>query len=86
MMNYLCSDCVNIFKVFAKVKFIPVRTGKYLTTETLSGNDVQTAPKIFENFWIFLRILKILLIRYFGISRHFQQINKTNRFGVSRAV
>ena len=50
MMNYLCSDCVNIFKVFAKVKFIPVRTGKYLTTETLSGNDVQTAPKIFEIF------------------------------------
>ena len=52
MMNYLCSDCVNIFKVFAKVKFIPVRTGKYLTTETLSGNDVQTAPKIIKIFEI----------------------------------
>ena len=47
MMNDLYSDCVNIFKVFANVKFIPVRTGKYLTTETLSGNDVQTDPEIF---------------------------------------
>ena len=53
MMNDLYSDCVNIFKVFAKVKFIPVRTGKYLTTETLSGNDVQTAPEILRNFWKF---------------------------------
>ena len=50
MMNDLYSDCVNIFKVFANVKFIPVRTGKYLTTETLSGNDVQTAPEILRNF------------------------------------
>ena len=74
MMNYLCSDCVNIFKVFAKVKFIPLRTDKYLTAETLSGNDVQTAPKFFEIFKIsaISEISSELVgsVEYLSFSRH----------------
>ena len=85
MMNDLYSDCVNIFKVFANVKFIPVRTGKYLTTETLSGNDVQTDPDFFE-ISDNSKIRQIGSVGYFGISRHGNILKLTKPTGLGFLV